>query len=481
MSLKQTVKKGVLWTFLQSFSGQLISFGITIFLSRLLVPSDVGLVGMVTVVFSVSAILIDMGMEASLLRTEHPTEKDYNTIYLYNVFVSFLLYGLIFLLAPLIAAYYKNDQLIALTRVTALTMIFTALGNIRKTRYDKEMNFKPAILCSLSASLLSGVLGVFFAYKGYGVWSIVYMYLGNTALCTIFLWLSSKWRPQLRFDKQTFRHHFNFGYKVGLQTFILSFFKEIYVLIIGRVYTPGDVGLYYRAQSLMMLPAFAIGSVVNRIALPLFAQLNHDNEQLRSVYVKIMKLVAFVLAPIVFFMAGLATPLITFLFGAQWLASAIYFRIIALTGVLYAVNMYNYYIMGVKGRSDLSLKVEAIKKLITIVILFFAIQKSMVVLLYASVIISVIEFFINAHFSGKLINYSALKQARDVFPTIFIAATIGYGLYFFDYWLNTSINIHLPLFRLLIGGIVGLLLYLIVCKLYRKSGLYELLDFLKKQ
>lgn len=457
------------WTFAQQFGTQGIGFLVSIILARLLLPSEFGLIGMISVFMGIGISLINSGLTQSLIRTENPDQDDYSTLFFFNLAGSLVVYLLIFLLAPFIADFYSQPVLIEIIRVYCLSFIISAFSQVQLTRLTKEMNFKLQMTIALPSLAGAGLVGIFLAYKGYGVWSLVWMTLLQTFLSSVQLWFRTGWAPSFVFDKNKFKYHFNFGYKLTLSGLLDTIFTNIYQIIIGRFFVAADVGFYTRANSLKQLPVNNISGALNKISYPLFASIQNDNVRLKKAYKQIMQMVIFVIAPILVIMGVLAEPLFRFLFTSKWLPAVPYFQILCFTGILYPLHAYNLNVLNVKGRSDLFLKLEIVKKVLVVVLIFFTLQFGIIGLIWGQLINSILAFFINTHYSGKFLDYSAWQQIKDILPLIMLAFAAGVIVWGLDYEIHTSKDI----VRLLTGGILGAVAYWGICALLKIESLYE--------
>lgn len=280
------------------------------------------------------------------------------------------------------------------------------------------------------------------------------MSLLQAFLNTVQLWIRTRWAPSLVFDKKKFRYHFKFGYKLTLSGLLDTIFTNIYQIIIGRYFVAADVGFYTRANSLKQLPVNNISGALNKISYPLFASIQNDIERLKNAHKQIMQMVLFVIAPVLVIMGVLAEPLFRFLFTEKWLPSVPYFQILCLTGILYPLHAYNLNILNVKGRSDLFLKLEVIKKALVIVVIVITIRFGIIGLIWGQLISSVFGFFINTHYSGGFINYGVWEQVQDILPIIGLAFLAGMFVFGIDYAMK--VNGNADFVRILIGGSVGL-------------------------
>lgn len=446
-------------------------------LARLLLPAEFGLIAMLSVFIGIGNALINSGLTSSLTRTEILDEDDYSTVFYFNIVGSLFVYGLLFLLAPLIASFYNQNLLISVIRVYGIIFIINSFSTVQLTRLNIIMDFKTQMKVSVPSLIISGLIGVLFAKYNFGVWSLVYMAISQSILNTIQLWYWSNWKPILVFKKEKFFKHFRFGVNLLLSSILDIVFSGSYTIIIGKYFAPVQVGFYNRADSLQMLPVGNISSVINKVTYPMFSSIQSDTAKLKNIYKRIMKMIIFLVVPTLFIMSALAEPLFRFLFTDKWIQSVPYFRLLCFTGVLYPIHSYNLQILKVKGRSDLFLKLEIIKKIIMCLILIVSFQFGIYGLLYGSIINSVIALFINASFSGKLINYPLREQASDLLPTIFVGVIIGLIVYLIDTFLFQFQDV----LRILIGGITGVCIYTLITYVFKFSSFKEIVQILNKQ
>ncbi|QED36505.1 lipopolysaccharide biosynthesis protein [Antarcticibacterium arcticum] len=478
MSLKKKAALSLVWTFTQQFGNQLIGFFVSLVLARILLPAEFGLIGMIVVVVAVGNVLLDGGLTKSLIRDPDCDEEDYSTVFFFHLIASLLIYAVIFLIAPLIANFYEQPLLTSITRVYSLSIIITSFSVVQMARLTKVMDFKTQAIIAIPASLIGGVAGVWMAYTGYGVWSLVWSGLITSIVSTVLLWFHSNWLPSFSFNMKKFRKHFDFGYKLTLSDLLNRIFNNIFLIVIGKYFSAGQVGFYTRAETMKQLPIVNITNALNKVTFPLFVSIQDDDIRLRRVYKKLMLMVMFVIAPVLIFLAVLAEPVFVFLFTAKWLPAVPYFQILCVTGILYPLHSYNLTILNVKGRSDLFLKLEVIKKIIIILTILIAIPFGILALLYGQVLISLIGFFINAHYTKRFIGYTGWAQLKDVFPIIFLAAFAGFGIFIADHLgLHNQINF----IRILAGGIIGISIYLPVAYFLKFSSLSEFRDLILKK
>ncbi|MCX2574296.1 lipopolysaccharide biosynthesis protein [Pedobacter sandarakinus] len=480
MSLVYKARSGIIWSLGQQFSVKFISLFITIILARILTPAEFGLIAMLAIFIAVGNSLMDSGLTSSLIRTRLAGQKDYSTVFFFNLIGSFSVYLLLFLFAPLIATFYKQPSLTNIVRVYGLTFIINAFFSIQSTLLAKELKFKLQTVIQIPAVLVGGCFGVYLANNGYGTWSLVWMNLINSAISTALHWYFSSWRPMLVFSKKSFKRHFHFGYKMTLSGLLDTVYQNLYTIIIGRYYAAAQLGFYSRADSLSQLPIGIISAAINKVAYPMFANIANDDVKLKTLYKKLMQQVLFWNAPILIFLAVVAEPLILLLLTDKWLQAVPYFQILCIAGVLYPVHSYNLNILKVKGKSGQFLKLEIVKKVLSVVGIICVIPFGIMGLLYFQLCFTVFAYYINSSYSGRLINYPLKEQLVDVMPILLLAGILGLGCFYLDYWYLETYHVS-NIFRILCIAIIYGGFYLGISNVVKLTAMVDFKQLILKQ
>jgi teichuronic acid exporter len=458
MSLRKQATSGLVWTFAQQFGNQAIGFVVSLILARLLLPEEFGLIGMISVVIAIGGSLLNAGLTQSLIRGKNLDQEDYSTVFYFNLIASILIYILAYLLAPFISDFYDQPVLTNIVRLYCLTFITSAFSAVQMARLTKRMEFKTLAFIGIPSNLLGGVVGVSMAYLGYGVWSLVWSYICTTLGRTIQLWIYSKWSPSLVFSRKKFKEHFSFGYKLTLSGLLNTFYNNIYLIVIGRFFSANQVGLYTRAETMKQLPVTNLSNALNKVTYPLFSTIQDDDVRLKKVYKQLMQMVVYIITPILVFMAVLAEPLFRFLFTEKWVPAVPYFQILCANGILYPIHAYNLNVLKVKGRSDLFLKLEVVKKIIITIAIVIALQFGIFALLYGQVATSILGFFINTYYTGRFIDYPGWEQAKDIAPIIGLTLLCGAAIVGLDYYLDLYDSLDIT--RIVSGGTLGAAFYI---------------------
>lgn len=479
MELKRKTISGVFWSLGQQFSIKIVGFTITILLARILTPAEFGLIAMLSVFISVGNVLMDSGLTSSLIRTKGADQQDYATVFYVNLAGSVLIYFLLFCTAPFVARFYRQEVLSPVLRVYGLIIILNAFFAVQNTILTKEMNFRRQTNIQIPSAIAGGILGIVLAKLGYGVWSLVWMSLFTAFCSTLMHWMASPWRPSRSLNLEKLKYHFGFGYKIALSSILDSIHQNIYVLIIGKFYSVTALGYYSRAEAISQLPVSNISHAISKVTYPMFSEIAEDNAQLKTVYRKIMQQVIFWNAPALIFLSIIAEPLFRLMLTEKWLPAVPYFQILCIAGIMYPLHAYNLNILKVKGRSDLLLRLEVIKKTVSVIGILSVFSFGIYGLLYFQLLFNFFGYYINSGYSGKLINYPTMEQVADLLPILAMAAVTGLCSYFLDVCLTGLLQLK-DWSRMLISGLFYALLYLFMSNLFRLTAITDFKQLIKK-
>ena len=428
-SLKDKTVKGVGWSAIENVSGYAVSFIVGIILARLLSPEDYGLLGLIGIFTAICGCFISAGFGGALIRKKDATEDDYNTVFIFNLAMSILLYGVMFFCAPFIADFFGRQELIALTRVSSLGMIIGSLAMVQRTRLTKRIDFKSQTKITISSAIVRGVVGITTAFLGWGVWALVAQELASRFTSTILLWYANRWIPSLHFSKKSFNELFGYGSKMLASGLLNTIWGEIYQVVIGKFYAPATLGQYTRATMFSGLLSSNLTSVVQRVSFPVLSQIQDDRARLKDGYQRIIRSTMLIAFAGMLMLAAVAKPMILVLIGEKWLQAATFLQIVCFGSMLFPLHAINLNMLQVQGRSDLFLKLEIIKKIIAVGPLLLGIFYSVYWMLIGSVFVGFICYYLNAYYSGPFLNYSIREQIKDILPSFYIAGISSVAAY----------------------------------------------------
>lgn len=467
-SLKDKTVTGTIWSAADAFLGQGVTFIVGIVLARILSPSEYGLIGIVLIFTTILTGVVDSGFSNALIRKNDVTNQDYNTMFIANMAVSVILFFLLFFFSPIIASFFERPELIDLTRVMGLILIFQALSFTQVTKLTKEIDFKTKTKASLSSAIISGGVGIIMALKGMGVWALVGQQLSNKLFYSLHLWILVKWWPSLNFNIHSFRYMWGFGWKIMLSGILNNIWNQLYQVVVGKFYSPATLGQYSKSNEYASIFSSNFTAIIQRVTYPVLAEVQDNKERMVAAYRRIIKVTMFITAVLMAFLGAIAEPFIYCLIGPQWHEASTYLPFICVTMSLYPLHAINLNMLQIQGRSDLFLILEIIKKIIGVAPLILGIFVNIYWMLIGGIVVGVISFFLNSYYTGHKLGYTSWMQIKDIIPSYLTAFIVALSVYFLKY-LPLSFWIILAL-QVVLGSIV----LVVFCKTLRLNEYYEI-------
>lgn len=412
--LKQKTTNGLKWSAIERIATQAIQLIVMLILGRMLGPEAFGLVGMLAIFIAISQTFVDSGFSSALIRKQDRSEADYATTFYFNIVVSLSCYFLLFICAPYIAYFYHQPELINLTRVLGVVILANAFAVVQRTRLTVAMDFKTQAKASLLSVSCSTIVALTLAYYNFGVWALVGQTLSFAIFNVILLNIFDPWLPKCGFSKASFKSLFGFGSKLLASGLLDTIYNNIYQIIIGKLFNAGQLGLFSQAKNLSSIPAMTLTGIIQRVTYPMMSHIQNDQQALDKAYLLTLRLAAVVIFPIIIGLGLVAKPLLTVLLGSEWQSAAELMTILCLGYMLYPVHAINLNLLQVKGRSDLFLQLEIIKKVITTIVLVITIPFGIKVICIGMVIQSYLAVLINTYYTGKLSSLTMLKQCKEL-------------------------------------------------------------------
>lgn len=412
-SVKEDTIKSVKWTALEKVSVQGIQFVLGLIMARLLTPEDYGTVGMLAIFIAISATFIDSGFSNALIRKIDRTEADYCTVFYFNIVIAIVCYAILFIAAPWVADFFHIPLLCAILRVQSISLVLNSLMAVQVARLTINLDFKALAKRNVFASIISGVIGVLLAYIGWGVWALVAQALVGTFISLVFICIYCKWIPRQRFSRESFKYLWGYGSKLMASGLLHTIYTNLTTLIIGRYFSSKALGVYSRGTQLASYPVNITNDVLGKVTFPILAKIQNDEEHLIRVYRKYICVTSMIIFFGCILIAAIAKPLVLFLLTAKWAESIIYLQIFCFAIMFDHICRINLNLLEVKGRSDLFLRLEIIKKTISIAILFASIPFGVIGICVSKVIYTQIAVFINTYYTGKLFNLGYITQIKD--------------------------------------------------------------------
>ncbi|MHB2149546.1 lipopolysaccharide biosynthesis protein [Calditrichota bacterium LG25] len=467
-SFRQKAFFGVLWSAIERFSAQGVQFVLGIIVARLLFPADYGLIGMLAIFLAISEAFIQSGFGAALIQKQNRDELDFSTTFYFNIVVASFFYLVLFFSAPLIAEFYKQPILIPLTRVVGLTLIINSFAVVQQTKYIIALDFKTQTKASLSSILISGAIGIYLAYSGYGVWAIVWQTISRRLINTVVLWFYLKWFPKEGFSYIRFKKLFSFGSKLLISGLFNAFYQNIYVIVIGKLFTVGELGTFTRAKQFNEFPTMNLSTIMGRVTFPLLSSIQDDNNRLLVVYRKLIKYYALIIFPIMMGLAAVAKPMILILLSEKWIDTAWMLQLLAFSGMWYPILRLNLIILNVKGRSDLFLKLDLVSKTVVSIGILASMPFGIKGMIIGQIITTYLTIAINTHYTKKLLGYGFFDEMRDVYNLLFLSFIIGFLIYFTITIFNNNY------IKLMIGVLEGVIFFSFIAWIFNLGDIKDL-------
>lgn len=468
-NLKKETVTGVAWSGIDKITNGGIQFLANIILARLLTPKDFGLLAIIAIFIQISQTFIDSGFSNALIQKKDRSQTDYSTVFFFNLTISIGIYSLLFIGSPLIAIFFENSKLIYLTRVIGLNLVIGAFISVHKTWLTIQLKFKIQALISLISSSISAIASIVMAYLGFGVWSLVALTLINTTLQTILISILIKWTPSRIFSITAFETLFSYSSKLLGASLIHVLYRNIYPIIIGKKFSPIDLGFFNRADTFAMYTPYTIGQIVTRVAFPIFSKIQDDDIRLRNAYSKYIIFTSLIIFPIMIGIIVLAKPLTLFVLKEQWLPMVPMLQILCLDWMTDHLCVINLNILYVKGRSDLALKLEIAKKALAITIFVISLYWGIIGVCWGRVIYSTIAVYLNSYYTKRLIGISLFQQLKDIAIPLGQAILMGIILIAF---------LHLTIFtlgvKILCTILIGAISYYYIIFISKKEYLIEI-------
>lgn len=472
--LKKKTVSGVLWSFAGQFSVQGIQFLVSIVLARLLSPDDYGMIGMLAIFLAISQVFIDGGFSSALIQRKECDDTTYSTVFYINVGISIICYGILFVAAPFIASFYGQPILKDIARVSSLSLIIGALSATNTVQMTKRIDFKTQSKINVLSAILSGITGIVMAYSGFGVWALVAQSVSLALFKLIMTVMSVRWFPSLVFSGTIFKELFSFGSKLVVVSLISSVYTNIRSLIIGKRFSPADLGQYTTANKFATMAGTSLSGVLYNVSFPVLSKVQDDDAVLLDAYKRFLSVSAFAIFPLMMLLAGIAEPLIRFLVTDKWLECVPFLQILCFGWMYDCLTKINLNLLYVKGRSDLVLRLEIVKKTIAFTILFASCFLGIIGICVGAAIYDFIAFFCNTYYTKRLLGYGFKEQFLQTLPYLLLSLMVlAVSL------LVCSLNLS-PLPLILIAVTASGTIYLMLSWAMRLSALKELLTILKQ-
>lgn len=474
-SLKSKTISGLLWKFAERIGAQAITFVLSIILARLLSPSDYGAIAILLVFITIADVFVNAGFGSALIQKKDADNLDFSSVFYFSFILSIFVYLVVFLSAPFVANFYNMLILQPTLQVLALRIPIAAINSVQQAYVSRNMQFKKFFYSTLSGTAASALVGIFMAYNGYGIWSLVGQYLSNAVINTIVLFSVINWRPQLIFSLQRLKSLFSYGWKLLLSGLLDTGYQSLSSLLIGKFYTPADLAFFDTGKKFPMVIVTNINSSISSVLFPALSSEQDEPERVKAHTRKAIQISSYIMWPMMLGMAACADNIVSLVLTDKWLPAVPYLQIACITYGLWPIHTANLQAINAMGRSDIFLKLEFVKKIIGITALLISIQYGVLAIALIGIITGIIATFINAYPNGYLLKYSYAEQIKDILPSFLCALGMALFVYFTGKFVE---NIY---FKLLIQVILGTLVYIFISKIFKLVSFEYLINLTKQK
>jgi len=463
------------WSFVERFATQGIRFILSFIIARQLVPSDYGLIAMLSVFIAIAQTFVDSGFPRALIQKRDRSQTDYSTVFIFNIGAAIILYLILVSLSPFIASFYNQPILEHIIMWVGLNLIIVSFSSVQIAKLTIELNFKVQSLSAIISTIISGIIAVWMSYNHYGVWTLVCQTLIYNILYVSIIWIKARWMPTLEFSYQSFKALFGFGSKLLAGGLLHTVYLNLYSLIIGKYYNATELGLYGNASTLAQFPATNTTEIIQKVIYPIQCELQSRDEELVNQLMKLIQLICLFIFPLMIGLSAICEPFIRLVLTDKWIDCVPLIRILCFAYMWDTVMRLNYTFICAKGRTDYTLKSEILKKIIAVVILFVSLQFGLKTMCWGLVLYSICDLLIITIFTKKINpKVSFLNEMRIILPILILSLIMGSVAY-----ITTIIPSSLWM-QFFCALIVGIIIYLILILIFYKPQFKFICQLLKK-
>lgn len=461
--LQKKVFSGLFWKFGERIGAQAVSFLVSMILARLLMPSDYGVIALITIFIDIANVFVSSGFGSALVQKKDADEVDFSSVFYFSIGMSWVLYGIVFLSAPAIAGFYGKDILIPVLRVMALKLPLAGINSVQQAYVQKNMLFKRFFFSTLIGTVGSAVVGIAMAYMGFGPWALVAQYLFNSTVDTLVLWVTVKWRPVLVFSLERMRTLFSFGWKMLCSELIHTSYGQIRSLIIGKVYTDKDLAFYNQGGKLPSILVTNINSSVSSVLFPAMTQKQDNEEKLKEMVRLSIRISSYIMWPLMIGLLVVSEPVVKLVFTDKWLSCVPYMQIACIQFALEPVQTANVQAVKAMGKGRTFLIMEIVKKAFGIVMIVAVMYQGVMAIALTAMVVTFFAALVNSTPNRKYLGYTYREQLADLLPSVCLAAVMGVFVYLVS-WLPAAL---VP--RLCIQVAAGIASYVLLSVIFRVS------------
>ena len=402
-----------------------MQFVVSIVLARILAPELYGIIALINVYLLVLNIFVDSGLGSALIQKKDADDVDFSSVFFFNIGMCTALYVVMYFAAPAIASFYDNTELVPVIRVASLTLIISGVKNVQQAYVSRHMLFKRFFYSTLIGTVFAAVVGIAMAYMGYGIWALIAQNLLNTAVDTLVLWITVKWRPKRFFSFERLKSLWSFGWRILASSLFGTGYRQVWQLVIGKVFSPSDLAYYNRGESLPNVITGNVDSTINSVLFPAMSKKQDSVEELKAMTRRSMTVSVYIMAPLMMGLAATAPVTVRLLLTDKWAGCVPYLRVFCVVHMFLPIQSANLSAIKALGRSDLFFRLEVIKITIRTVFLLVCIRYGTLAMAVGLLIGEIFVQFANAWPNRRLLNYGYFEQMKDLLPSIIAALTMA--------------------------------------------------------
>ncbi len=468
-SIKNKVVSGLFWKFAEAMCADLVSFIVSVILARLLLPADYGEVSLVNVFIVVANVFVVNGLGTALIQKKDADDLDFSSVFYANLALSLVLFAIVWAIAPLVASFYEMPHLAIVLRVLAIKIPVASVTSIQNAYVSRKMVFRKFFFATIIGTVLSAGVGIYMAYKGFGVWALVAQSLCNNVIDTLVLFITIKWYPRLKFSWTRLKGLINYGWKILVSSLIKTGYSQLTNLIIGKLYTSEDLAFYTKGQKYPELIVTDVNSSISSVLFPAIAKYQDDPSMVKAMTRKSMTTSLFIISPLLVGLAALADPIISWMLTDKWIECVPFLRICCIYYVMQPVQTANLQAIRAVGRSDVILKLDIIKRGVGLVILLLLMRHGVIALAFAPVGMTLVATVVNMYANTRIIGYSYGEQLYDVIRNLSPSLLMGAIIYALSVFLQRTMLGDLPI--ILVCTVLGVGLFLLFSYLMKLDTL----------
>ena len=466
--------KNLIWRFSERIGAKLISVVVQLILARLLAPEVFGTVAIVLVITNILQVFVESGFGTALIQKKDSDDLDFSSVFWFNVFVCIVLYLLLFISAPLISRIYHDDQLISVVRVVGLILLISGIRNVQQAYVSKNMLFKRFFFATLGGTIIGGAVGVFMAFKGFGIWAYVTQYLLLNLISTVILWLTVGWRPKFEFSFERLGSLFSYGWKLLLASLLNTVSDQLRPLIIGYKYSSSDLAYYNEGLIIPNLITENVNTSIDSVLLPALSEQQDEKGVIKSMTKRAIQISSYIMWPLMIGIAVCAKPFVLLVLKEKWLPCVPFIQMFCLYYALWPIHTANLNAIKAIGRSDVFLKLEIFKRVFDFAVVIGTMFISVKAMALGLLIEGVIFQFVNAMPNARLIGYKYTEQIKDILPGIVLSLIMGCVA-----WSVTLLSLG-NLLTLILQVVIGATVYIVLSYLFKIDSFSYLLKVVKR-